>query len=67
MRWFINYIRQCFCKHEFEYDEKSYCNTIVDEYGNEILKQPNIRVSVTCKKCGYHKGYFKFKSSNVYR
>jgi len=57
MRGLINYIRSCFCKHEWEKEEK-VCN--VRQYG-AILGQ-EFRVSITCKKCGWHKSYSKFGS-----
>lgn len=61
MKWLINYLRECFCKHEFIYEEGNY-----KKFGdgfffprNEVV-ETNIVVSVTCKKCGYHKKYCKF-------
>ena len=52
MCWLINYFRECFCKHEFEYCE---CK-IYDELGYAI----KVKVSLFCPKCGYHKNYAKF-------
>jgi len=57
MRWFINYLRQCFCKHKWVYEECDYKK--YDAYGEEVIFN-NIKVSQTCKECGYHKSYFKF-------
>lgn len=48
MRWLINYIKSCFCKHEWE----MIFNTRV-EYGNEAYFCKTYR----CKKCGYSKRY----------
>jgi hypothetical protein len=56
MRWLINYLRQCFCKHDFNIEEMAYVR--IRYGGDEKIK--NIVVSQTCKKCGYHKGYYKF-------
>lgn len=48
MRWLINYIRSCFCKHDWE--------LIIDErYGTDIV--PYITKVYRCKKCGYSKKY----------
>ena len=51
MRWFIEYIRSCFCKHEWELlshhvAEKKYYWSIP----NEVWLH-------SCKKCGYKKIY----------
>ena len=48
MRWLVNYIRSCFCKHEWEYLQNRiavYTNTYSDipEYYQWIYR---------CKKCG---------------
>ena len=55
VRWLINYIRECFCKHEFE------CTT-----GRIYKHYPNFGESVLvtiatmyCKKCGYKKTWAK--------
>ncbi len=58
MRWLINYIRQCFCKHDFDIKE---CSAIgfSPVYG-ENLKNKIIRVDMLCPKCGYHKAHSKF-------
>lgn len=46
MRWLINYIRSCFCKHEFEMiDDK----VLTNKSGNPC---DHLRV-YRCKKCGY--------------
>lgn len=40
MRWLINYIRSCFCKHEFELVKSN-------EYANGTT------TSYICKHCGW--------------
>jgi hypothetical protein len=55
MRFLANYIRQVFCKHDFEKEEVySTCR-----WGEEII-QSGTKVSLFCKKCGYHKSFWKF-------
>lgn len=41
MRWLINYIRSCFCKHEFE--------KVWENKNNSLYYWGVFR----CKKCGY--------------
>lgn len=54
MRWLINYLRQCFCNHEFNRDE------IRTFYYNNNSNRPDyITVHMECKKCGYHRKYKK--------
>ena len=48
MRWIINYIRSCFCKHDWE--------LIIDNYQFPLEKQ-NITKVYRCTKCGYSKKY----------
>jgi len=50
MRCLINYFRQCFCQHEFEFDEVF----AKGEFGGQ-----GIRISMLCKKCGYHRSKWK--------
>lgn len=52
MRWLINYLRQCFCKHDFDKEEITLVNDL-----NEAV---NIKVSLFCTKCGYHKSFKKY-------
>jgi hypothetical protein len=56
MRWFINYLRQCFCQHDFnkEIIEVYYSNFGVTSDFPEYHK-----VILECKKCGYHIKYKK--------
>ena len=53
MRTLINYIRQCFCKHDLIREEGI---GIVDRK-NEIV---NRRVYVRCRKCSYHREFWKY-------
>ncbi len=55
MRRLINYIRECFCKHEWERDEE-YC----EHEKNHGGYMKGTKVSATCNKCGYHKSYWKY-------
>ena len=50
MRWLINYIRSCFCKHDFELAKQ------VNVFDDEADYMPIWTKWVYfCKKCGYHK------------
>lgn len=55
MRTIMQYLRQCFCKHELEFDE-----VIITQYDFYNRSFERTKVSQTCKKCGYHKSYWKF-------
>jgi C4-type Zn-finger protein len=55
MRWLINYLRECFCKHDFHVDEKK-----VNQYDGNIIEKSGIKVYLLCKKCGYHKNHWKY-------
>lgn len=51
----IDAIRDRKCNHELVYEETQ----LMSEFG----KIPtNVSVSITCKKCGYHKSYLKYKN-----
>lgn len=52
----INYIRSLFCKHDFEYEERNFKK--YDLFG-EVVRN-GIKASMLCKKCGYHKSFWKF-------
>lgn len=61
MRWLINYIRSCFCKHEWEllsranvWNDTDWCGRTVEPYN--VGTQWTYR----CKKCGYCKTYKNF-------
>jgi hypothetical protein len=51
MRWLINYLRQCLCKHDFEREEI----TVYNQYSRPSYYE----VHMECKKCGYHTKYKK--------
>lgn len=53
MRWLINYIRSCFCKHEWELLDKT------EVWSSDMgLKYPINRIFLyRCKKCGMEKRY----------
>jgi hypothetical protein len=51
LRWFINYLRECFCKHDFNVEEMN-----VTLFGDLT----NVKVYMRCKKCGYHKKHKKW-------
>lgn len=48
MRCLIEYIRSCFCKHDWE--------LIIDNYTYPFSKQDRTKV-YRCTKCGYSKKY----------
>ena len=48
MRWLINYIRSCFCEHDWE--------LIFDGFVKGDYKSFHIKV-YRCKKCGYSRKY----------
>lgn len=51
MRWLINYIRSCFCKHEWEL-------IFEDNIYGSSFKMPDNKIKVyRCKKCGYSQKY----------
>ena len=49
MRWLINYIRSCFCKHEWE------CLTHVNVWGEDEKYPIGEKWTYRCKQCGYTK------------
>lgn len=54
MRWLINYIRQCFCKHDWHFEEAWY-----EVKGDFIGTKKDEKVYMRCKKCGYHQKHWK--------
>lgn len=55
MRWLINYIRSCFCKHEWELIFDKMLVISSNETGSDI---PYDHIKVyRCKKCGCSKRY----------
>ena len=51
MRWLINYIRSCFCKHEWELIFDGYVEGYLESYHSKVYR---------CNKCGYSKKYKSF-------
>jgi hypothetical protein len=51
MRWIVNYLRQCFCKHDFEKD------IVYHYYSDDYTMPDKVTVHMTCNKCGYHTKY----------
>jgi hypothetical protein len=62
IRFLSIYIRQTFCKHEFIYEEKEIKEEDWYNADDEIWNKgrEGVKVSITCKKCAYHKSYWKF-------
>lgn len=56
MRTLFWWLRSCFCKHDWEYEEIRCSVYRVDQ----ISESDVLRVSMTCKKCGWHRNYNKF-------
>lgn len=54
MRWLFNYFRQVFCKHDFDFDESFY------EERSDFGSRRGKKISMICKKCGYHRSFWKF-------
>lgn len=52
MRRLLVFMKQMVCDHEFIDEEKQRYETI----------ETSVFVSRTCKKCGYHYSYKKFKT-----
>lgn len=49
MRWLINYIRSCFCKHDWECLENG-----ISIWSDEKSKYPSAHQwTYRCKKCGW--------------
>ncbi len=57
MMWFVDYIRRCFCGHEFKFEEIHY--ELFSENHVRLIKS-GPRIARTCNKCGWHKSYWKF-------
>lgn len=51
MRTIINYIRQIFCKHDFEIED----TFVIGGEGKRGTKR-----YLYCKKCGYHSNHWKY-------
>jgi RNase P subunit RPR2 len=55
IRWLVNYVRQCLCKHEWEQEQSRAVSK--GWLGNTY---DSVRVSLTCTKCGWHRRYWKY-------
>lgn len=53
MRTIVNYLRSVFCKHDNVISESPYTY-------EGFSTRTGIKVSIYCKKCGYHKTFWKF-------
>lgn len=68
MRWIFWYLRSLFCKHVWQTAEQAYTTWRRPDIEDRILapevervgERHIIRVSATCKKCGWHRSYSKF-------
>lgn len=59
MRRLFLYLRQCFCKHDFLANEK-----MVEERTDDgHVYARGIKVSIICKKCGYHNNFWKYNKN----
>lgn len=53
MRWLINYIRSCFCKHEWELLDKAKVYSDTNSWGMIVEPhQVGTQWTYRCKKCG---------------
>lgn len=58
MKWLIDYIRSCFCKHEWELLNKSNAYRDIDFWGRTVEPYAvGTQWTYRCKKCGYCKTY----------
>ena len=62
IRSLILYLRQVFCRHDWERSENQvqnwgYNRTTEKEYVTRVGPQ----ISLLCLKCGYHKAFWKYK------
>ena len=55
MRWLIQYIRQCFCKHEFKELEGQKFRV---EYVCAAKAYERKTIVLYCTKCGYNKWFW---------
>lgn len=58
MRWLIDYIRSCFCKHEWELLSKTKVWNDTDIWGKKVEPYTvGLKWLYRCKKCGCNKIY----------
>lgn len=55
MRYIIWWFRSLFCNHNWKFEESDY-----EKHENDFLVRAGTIVSATCKKCGWHRSYWKF-------
>ena len=55
MRTLINYLRQAFCKHDWNVEEDVVSVTSYFE-----TTKNGTKVYMRCNKCGYHKNHWKY-------
>ncbi len=58
MKWLINYIRDCFCKHDWHVEESFATQT--SDWGG---RAQGVKVYQRCKKCGKHDNHWKYNSN----
>lgn len=56
----INYLRVCFCKHDWHTDEEWV--EVVDN--NDRFLRKGTKVYMRCKKCGEHNSHWKYDLKN---
>ena len=62
MRTLINWLRQVFCKHDWLVEEKNFRVQYMHPFDFQPVGDysDQTRVSLTCKKCQWHKYYKKW-------
>ena len=68
MRWLFWYFRSLFCNHDWEREALKFETWRAPDVEERMLapeikrydEKDVIRVSATCKKCGWHRSYSKF-------
>ena len=59
MRWLINYIKQCFCKHKFEFVKGTTVRIIHNRYAQVSHRYDAHPVTYhICKHCGYSRMFW---------
>jgi hypothetical protein len=56
MKWLIWTIRSAFCKHDWDFDEQP--KKLHDGDPKNVIRN-GIHVSMLCKKCGWHRSFWK--------
>jgi len=65
MRFIIWWIRSLFCDHDWELEEMrlkiiDWSFNLISGRNEKNVIGDRIKVSATCKKCGWHRSYNKF-------